>query len=124
MAKTNSTSWLSTDTSREALFDEIVKIGEAADKDRKDLKNAIKHIAAGSAGVGAGAAAGYGAVHLLEKGFPGHVIPRKPVKLGPRKKMFLTKGIPIAAGVGATLWARHRQKMQESLHGKPKDGGR
>lgn len=122
---THSNSWLSTDTSREALFDELVKIGEKAEKDSKGLKNALKHGLAGAAGVGTGMAAGYGTMHVLEKGFPGVFTPKKPVHISKLKRHILTKGLPIGAGLSATLWSRYRKKMQNKLQGtKAPDGGR
>jgi hypothetical protein len=134
MATTTPTdSWLFTDTSRAALFDEIVKIGEAAKPDAETLayykkqiqeaeqrgfNNALKTGLAGAAGVGAGYLAGEGATRLIDKIRPGTVRPRKPVPgRGSFQHRMLTIGLPIGAGVGATLWSRALQKRKQKLQG-------
>ena len=120
-----STSWLSMDTSREALFDELIKIGEVAEKGEErhhGLKNALRYGAAGAAGVGAGMAAGYGVTELAPRLFKA----KKPVyPRGSLPHKVVTIGLPIGAGLGATLWSKYRQKMHEKLHGTqaPNVGG-
>lgn len=124
MAPLPTDSWLFTATSREALYDELVKIGEDAEHS-KGLKNALKHIAVGTAGVGAGALAGHGITKLVEHVRPGTIIPKKPVP-GPHTKIHqaIRYGLPIGAGLSATLWSRYRQKMHDKLHGKASDDRR
>lgn len=120
----HSSSWLPTATSREALFDELVKIGEAAaekeapKKKKKGLGNALRIAGAGAAGTAVGMGLGQGAVHLVNKGFPGSTIPRKSQHRIPRgswKHRALTIGLPMGAGLGATLWDRARRKTKKNL---------
>ena len=124
MTPTNSL--LFTDTSRAALFDELVKIGQSADpavevKDEKGWKNALKHGLAGAAGVGTGVAAGVGVTEAADKFFKA----KKPVfPRGSLPHKAVTIGLPIGMGLGATLWSRHRQKMHEKLHGKTPNDSR
>jgi hypothetical protein len=109
------------DTSREALFDELVKIGEAAEKKapkKKGFGNALRIAGAGAAGTAAGMGLGHGAVHLVNKASKGLSIPRKSqhaIPKGSMKHKVLTIGLPIGAGLGATLWGRARQKTQKNL---------
>jgi hypothetical protein len=116
-----SNSWLSMDTSREALFDELVKIGEAEEKKapkKKGLGNALRTAGAGAAGTAVGMAGGQGAVYAVNKGFPGSSVPRKSQHKLPKgsfKRKVLTIGLPIGAGLGATLWDRARQKTKRNL---------
>ena len=118
---TPSNSWLFMDTSREALYDELVKIGEAEEKKapkKKGFGNALRIAGAGAAGTAAGMGMGHGAVHLMNKAFKGSSIPRKSQHAIPRgsfKHQALTIGLPIGAGLGATLWSRARQKTKKNL---------
>jgi hypothetical protein len=118
---THSDSYPTTAISRVALFDELVKIGEAAEDKHKELKNALKHIAAGTAGIGLGTAAGYGVTELAPRFFKA----KKPVyPKGSLPHKAITLGLPIATGLGATLWSRYRQKMNERMRGSgSNDGG-
>lgn len=127
MTPTNS--WLFTDTSRAALFDELVKIGSAAEKDVKRdsaVKNALKTGLSAAGGVGAGYLAGEGLTRAAEHFWPGSIKPKKPIPgRGTFRHRMLTIGLPIGAGVGATLWSRANQKRRAKLRNEvPEDASR
>ncbi len=94
--------------SREALFDELVKIGEARQEAKtktKGLRHALKTI--GVAGAGAGV--GYGAAELIARNM-------KFFKEPTAERAQMAKVIiPIATGVTALLAGKRFNKIQDEL---------
>jgi hypothetical protein len=106
-------SWLFTDTAPAALLDELVKIGEDAEKTESNKDRVLK--ALGTIGIAAaGGALGHGAGIALRRYYP-------PPTKGVLRTVQI--GLPILGGIGVALGGRYQKEIREGLFGKEsKDG--
>jgi hypothetical protein len=115
------TSWLSSPGAHAGLLDELVKIGEDAQKRRSNkqqILNAAKAI--GLAGLGTGA--GYGLSVGLQKAFPKFFLAKKPVS---QKMLSAAKiGLPILGFAGGILGSRYRSEMDKEMFGSDASNAR
>ena len=107
-------SWITTPEAQSALLDELVKIGDDAEKrlsNKQRIRQALKTI--GFAGAGAGI--GYGIAEGLEAAIPRLFLAKKPVTKGMLQAAKIT--LPILGMAGGILGSRYRRHMDEEMFG-------
>lgn len=107
---TSRTSSLCTSISREALLDELTKIGEAAEEPKKGFGHALKTMAVGAGGT----ALGSGLAEVVGRNLSFFQPPPGGDAAVFSKRLRTARIIlPILGGTAAMLADRYRQKMNE-----------
>jgi len=109
--------------SRRALFDELVKIGEDAERHLNEApapkpQSSWKRVGSAVARSALGLGAGFGAAdYLANVRFP-HLFKPGPSGVSNPRKALLMIGLPIGAGLGTMLGDRYRRQMDKEMFGE------